>query len=159
MGLSNIQEKLQIALQKDSFEESDVVYILSRIRKIIEIEKKEAKYAKLKFYCNWALHSKIDDIEPFRSDLEEFLALDVKKLDGMLFLDFRGQLTDFLNEFGLSTVIFSSQKTTNNFFESLISVYEDTPLVIKVVKRKVQFKKQSVDEKGVIIKYEIIEGP
>ena len=60
MGQIEIIEKLDKELRRDIKEECQVVYILSRVRKILEIKNQNEKYKLLKFYCNWTLHSKLD---------------------------------------------------------------------------------------------------
>ena len=80
---THILEKLQSHLLKDSFEESDVVYILSRIRKLIEINKMETgseEYGELNFFCNWALHVQVDRFVPLAD-----LLMDLKNGNKPLF--------------------------------------------------------------------------
>ncbi len=55
-----IQEKLHAELLKQIKNEMQVVYILSKIRKILEIDKAKNKYPVLNFYCNWTLHSEMN---------------------------------------------------------------------------------------------------
>lgn len=60
MGQLEILEKLNKEFGRDINEECQVVYILSRIRKILEIKNQKEKYKLLNLYCNWSLHSKLD---------------------------------------------------------------------------------------------------
>jgi hypothetical protein len=60
MAKDEIIEKLRKEISKDTFDESHVVYILSRIRKYLELTEQRDKHPFLWFYCNWALHPKID---------------------------------------------------------------------------------------------------
>ncbi len=60
MAKEQILEKLAEKLKIVPTSESDVVYILSRIRKVLEINNYPETYSTLNFYCNLALHSKID---------------------------------------------------------------------------------------------------
>lgn len=128
----DIREKLQSHLLKDSFEESDVVYILSRIRKLIdldEIDTGKRKYEKLKFFCNWALHVQIDNLTSMSN-----LLIEVKnssKPTIAIFRLFYDELNKFLNDYKLETSIFTSGKTEINFAKKLSEVYKDTPLIIK----------------------------
>jgi hypothetical protein len=55
-----ILEKLANEIRKDIHDECQVVYILSLIRKILEIDGQETEYKLLNFYCNWVLHSKMN---------------------------------------------------------------------------------------------------
>lgn len=52
--------KLSKELAKNIVDESQVVYILSQIRKIIDDENISIKYDILYLYCDWVLHSKLD---------------------------------------------------------------------------------------------------
>lgn len=61
MGREEILEKINKELEKGINNESQVVYILSRIRKFLETNKQKGKYKYLNFYCNWILHSKLDE--------------------------------------------------------------------------------------------------
>lgn len=60
MGTKISQMKLHRELSKDIVDESQVVYILSQIRKIIDDEETEIKYDILYLYSDWVLHSKLD---------------------------------------------------------------------------------------------------
>jgi hypothetical protein len=101
---NDIRNKLQGELIKQIEGEPQVVYILSRIRKIIEIDKKEDDYAKLKFYCDWALHSKINNVGAMREILDGIIARDGKAgMDlTMQFDTLHGEIKRFLKEYGLS---------------------------------------------------------
>ena len=54
MAREEILEKLQKELNREIRDECQVIYILSRIRKILEISDERSKYKMLNFYCNWA---------------------------------------------------------------------------------------------------------
>lgn len=133
----DIRGKLQDHLLKASFEESDVVYILSRIRKLIEIgeiETNQNRYEKLEFFCNWALHVQIDRVVPV-SDL----LIEVEKgAKGTfeIYQLFCFELQKFLEEYHMSTSIFNSDAMQLNFLRKLSEVYRDTPLVVKEGKKK-----------------------
>lgn len=139
MGLSVIQTKLQKFLLKDSFEESDVVYILSRIRKILEIEgkSKEKEYKKLKFYCDWALHKQIDNTDPVSEELKDF----PEDMSGgnkiILHRTFHEELRKFLKEYKIETTIYKTIQNTLDFGITLAEIYADTPLIIKYTKKKI----------------------
>jgi len=61
MGRTEIQEKLNNFLLRYQIfkEESQVVYLLVEIRKILEHEN-ENKFKLLKFFCDWTVHTKKD---------------------------------------------------------------------------------------------------
>ncbi len=56
-----IVEKLNNSLR--NFEsEADVVYILTRIGKILEIDEKKQDYPVINFYRNWSVHKQINNV-------------------------------------------------------------------------------------------------
>jgi hypothetical protein len=71
---NSLKDKLQLALSKKLDDECRVVYILSRIRKLMDLDTDlNSNYKVLRKYCDWSLHAKIDRIEPLKKILEEFL--------------------------------------------------------------------------------------
>lgn len=131
---NDIREKLQIELNKKIEGEPQVVYILSRVRKMLEIDgkQKEAEYNKLKFYCDWALHSQIDNVNAVRDILDGIIAR--KGGAGadlaMQFNTFHEEFKRFLQEYGLSTIIYDSEENRFFFEMHLSQIYADTPLVV-----------------------------
>lgn len=69
MGRNDVKEKLSLALKKVS-NEHDVVFIMSRVRKLIEDDSNRDSDARLKFYCNWALHMELEYTNNIKSILE-----------------------------------------------------------------------------------------
>lgn len=136
MGLPSIKEKLQTILLKKTFEETDVVYVLSRIRKILEIDNVEKKYKKLKFYCNWALHKQIDDADPVLDELPELTEKGLRESELITLKTFYVSLKSFLNEYKLRTDIYDNPKLFNQFSEKLLDIFEDTPIVLKKIKKR-----------------------
>lgn len=127
----DIKNKLEEKLQKDFLEESDVVYILSRIRKILEIDEQKEKYKILNFYCNWALHAKINCTHPIKNvlmDLEKDMAAHV---DFVTHKPFKNDILLFLKEYNLRSVIFDNSTNLNTFNRLLLGIYSDTPLSVK----------------------------
>ncbi|MFA5870908.1 MAG: hypothetical protein WC842_03420 [Candidatus Paceibacterota bacterium] len=74
MGHIEILEKLNTELQKDIQDECQVIYILSRIRKYLEDKNEKKQYIYLNFYCNWALHSRINDTKAVNVILNDFIS-------------------------------------------------------------------------------------
>lgn len=126
----DIKSKLQNHLIHSSFEESDVVYILSRVRKLIELEGVDAsdKYKELKFFCNWSLHIRIDDTRAI-SDLVRKMVNNTSTFK--IYELFCTNFKSFLDDYGLRTSIFDSDVSKLNFLGKLSAVYQDTPLVVK----------------------------
>lgn len=140
MGRSEIEEKLTIELQKEITNEMQVVYILSRIRKILEIKKLKSKYPILNFYCNWVLHSEITktDGKEVNKILKEFIEKPDEKYKLSFHSQFVGQLVSFLLKNGLPTL---SGIQLDAFVYQLGKVISDTPIEVIVGTRyKITFK-------------------
>lgn len=107
--------KLAQHLLKNSFDESDVVYILSRIRKLIEFNEMGSSGRDdvvLKFFCNWALHVQIDNCTSVSS-----LLLDIEqgsRWSFELYLHFWEALILFLEKNSLSNPTFCSKDPSVN---------------------------------------------
>lgn len=132
--VNDIREKLQVELNQSIEGEPQVVYILSRVRKILEIggKEKEQEYNKLKFYCDWALHSKINNVGAVRDILDGIVA---RKGEAgadltMRFTTLHEELKRFIAEYGLSTTIYDSDENRFPFEMYLSQIYADTPLII-----------------------------
>lgn len=147
MGLSEILEKLNKEISKDITEESQVVYILSRIRKYLEIKDIKSKYKYLNFYCNWVLHSKIERTQPVIEILRDFN----NGSDDGKFLKFEYLYTDlnsFLKDEGLDSNIFFAKENYLRFINLLLDVLSDTPVefysddkkILMIRKPKIQIK-------------------
>jgi len=149
MGKPQILEKLTDKLKCVPGSESDVVYILSRIRKILELGNYPEKYSTLLFYCNLALHSTIDR---FSKSVNEML---LKVKDGGLnpeayqnsiigYNDLHKQLSNFLKENNLPDAIYTEEYGVKTFNELLNNIYSETKIIL-TVKEKFEI---TVDEKG-----------
>lgn len=148
MGQFEIIEKLKKELGKDIKDESQVVYILSRIRKYLELKNQKSKYKYLNFYCNWALHAKLDRTEPISDGLREIAKLNE---EGIKFLTFRHLQTDLKNFFGKNNIREDIlDKQWLNFSNLLVDIYSDTPLEFYPEKKKVLTirKPEKLPEKG-----------
>ena len=140
MSRNDIKEKLQSILDKDVLEETDVIYILSRIRKLLEIDRNKTDFKILNFYCNWALHAQIDDTD-FISKILENLGTGMLSLMHF-YLDFDKEFKKFLSKHKLTTKIFLNNQTLTNFHHILSEIYSDTPLIVKTIrKKKITFTK------------------
>jgi len=132
----DIKEKLQKIFLKESFEEEDVVYILSRIRKIIEIDKNGTSYKKLKFYCDWALHAQIDNTNPIDDEMMNDYDSLLLSVDFLSFTTFDNELARFLEEHKLETNIYKDRESLYKFHKILVEIYSDTPLIVRYIKRR-----------------------
>ncbi len=144
--LNEIKDKLEIELRKPITEESQVVYILSRVRKMLEIDEKinQGKYKKLKFYCDWALHSEIEKgTKPFKEEFEKFVQGDMDAGGAVLtFQFFDTEFVAFLNQYGISTEQYTTHQYNVAFKKLLAQIYNDTPLIVTLTK-KFQIKTNS----------------
>jgi len=137
---SQIFDKLKVELMKDIINELQIVYILSRIRKLLEINKLKSKYPILNFYCNWSLHSEITETDgkTINAMFKEFIEKPEEKYKLIFHLQFLKQLNAFLKYSHLPTL--SSEKL-NNFRFQLQKVISDTPIEVKTgTKYKIIFK-------------------
>lgn len=137
---NDITEKLQSVLQKDNFEETDVIYVLSRIRIILEIDEMKKNFKVLNFYCDWALHVQIENIGSISQTLQKPGENVISMFH--LFVDFDKDLKRFLDEYKIQTNIFGSRGALIRFHRLLTEVYNDTPLISKAESRiKITFHK------------------
>jgi len=129
MSREVIHEKLQRELNRDIREECQVVYILSRIRKILEIKQKKKTYEYLNFYCNWALHGKLDRLT---GKVNRMLNNMVQEGDEKFFnlQYFFDDLKNFLKDEGLSEEKIFEHENYLRFVNLLVEIYVDTPLEI-----------------------------
>ena len=146
MGQEQILEKLTNRLTTVPATETDVVYILSRIRKILEQKKYPEKYCRLNFYCNLALHSKID--RPPKSIKDLLWGIKNGGPNNSIFEftnQLHEQLREFIKEFGLPDTIYKEPHGVKHFNQLLFGIYSDTPIIININKRvEVIFNKNEV---------------
>lgn len=121
--------KLKNLLEKSIRNEAQVVYILTRIGKIIELEKSKKNYAVLNFYRNWSVHSEIDRTEPVTDILSEFIKNKENRFRLSLHNQFSSELNSFLKKHNLPQL---NNNRLNNFIYYLGKVIADTPIKITV---------------------------
>jgi hypothetical protein len=108
-----VKEISEILLQP-IISKNDVGQLLNKIRCLIELENKQAKYKTLFFYCNWIVHPVIDKNKELYSILE-MLNIGFAKLpegkfytnvvfDGLRVFDLRIDLIDLFIEFSLPRI-------------------------------------------------------
>lgn len=134
---ADIKLKLTDELAKDINTEIQVVYILSRIRKILEIDSKKEDYKVLNFYCNWCLHNKINDVRPVESVIKEFITDPIGDHGFLDFVPFDKEFKRFLKEYEINTNIYSSVQKEHIFKNILVQIYSDTPLIVESEARKI----------------------
>ncbi len=133
-------EKLKKELEKNTFEECQVVYILSRIRKILEIKNQKQKYKYLDFYGNWILHGKLDLWNPlcdlFEKDIDirlsgKEITQKIKSHHSEFFKlkTLKQELDIFFKEYKLP--IDYLNKNWAAFLIHLLEIIRDTPILFR----------------------------
>ena len=120
MSNESIIDKLKTALERGIESEVQVVYLLTGIRKLIERDRELGKaYPSLRFYCDWALHSKLD-----RGAAKEILRR--RSIGPILKMDsFHIELMDFLFD------RLRSQGEWQDFLRLYVGVISDIPMELK----------------------------
>ncbi len=146
MGRAAIEEKLDRHLSsKAPLTEARVVYILVEIRKLLEMlerQEEEDNYPWLRFYCDWALHTKMDRkaaqrilclfdrVHPLlcaNQTLPHGLEQQITEITNLRL--FERDFDQFLTDYNLSKDILHDRWT--KFVHSYAAVIEDCPLVVK----------------------------
>lgn len=136
-----IIDKLQKEIRAGLHKESQVVYLLAGIRKIVEQENLSNQYEYLKFHCNWALHSRLTGtfaqkvLNHFDSahlhllkgnDLGQNTEADkISKMEC-----FRDEISKFLSA-NYMTDFTNSPNVWTKFMYLYARVIEDCPLIIR----------------------------
>ncbi|HWQ59804.1 MAG TPA: hypothetical protein VN420_01500, partial [Candidatus Fimivivens sp.] len=128
-------------LSEDIKREDQVVYILSRIRKVIEINSYYSRYKYLNFYCNLALHPKIDRTESISVILQEFIdGSDNGKF--IMFGHLFPELQKFIEDHSLPKMLYEDTENYYRFVNLLVDIYCDTPIEFNMQeKRRIILKK------------------
>ncbi len=142
MARDSIVEKLDQETRLVLRRESQVLYIVAEIRKVIEHERERAPtaYEVLELFCNWALHIRISR----KSNAERirlfFAAFDMK--DGMSMHDFfrteffnrmmqlsvlRCEMRRFLMDHGLPCTLVNEHKSWSAFIYLYTSIVSEVP--------------------------------
>lgn len=156
--------KLTALITKDSLSESDVVYTLSLIRKIIEKHEEKQKFSLLNFYCDWVLHSSItrspSGLEMLRKIQETIIvdgSIDPLLLSGKItsilsFYTLRKELEAFLEEFNLPLDIIKKIEMWAKFIFSIVEIVREYPLSFLDYKKYKEIEKIYNDMKEKPIK-------
>lgn len=135
-----IIQKIKSTIEKlDS--EADLVYLLTRIGIVIEVDSAHKKYSILYFYRNWVVHNKIDNVKPIKTYLDDFIHKNKKEvlLKHKPLID---ELTKFLKEHNIESL---RKEQKGKFLNFLKEVITDIPLIIKSPSSeyKLSFKRPS----------------
>src|ERR1017187_5109537 len=141
MGRHAIAEKLAPKLQEWITNESQVVYIMVELRKLLEHDQLKNKYDIVNFYGNWVVHTKLeqsvmadkivryfDDLHPHQTGEPHAIEPGISRLIGHL--PFQNQLCECLAYFSLPTSL-GEDAQFGAFRTQLGKVIEDCPLFIQ----------------------------
>lgn len=138
--IPSICEKIQQTINEGITQESQVVYLLTCIRKVLEQEESNNAPDPIKFYCDWALHTKLEG-PPAQKVLSYFNSAhtalqrdektlpnevqDISKFTGLVL-----GIKKFLQNHSITLFEYSSSDWAKFIF-LYASIIEDCPLVIK----------------------------
>jgi hypothetical protein len=135
---SEIVQKLQTFLGAGPLDDDcRVVYFLVQIRKLLErSDAPPAQNKTLRFYCNWALHVKLDRnraAEDFLAEVDPILTLSANldksahdRSDELLTLRlFRSELRTFLSQNGIDTATCDADELWDIFLRAYSNVVEN----------------------------------
>jgi hypothetical protein len=149
---SDIIRKLKRELDSGITTEVQVVYLLAGIRKLIERDKSEEQYQRLKFHCDWALHSSMDraaakailkQFDSAHALLRENIELhalpgdlrnEIDRISQMEY--FEAELSQFLAAYDLPPLTKHRSDGWIHFLHLFTKVIEDIPLVVSVPAKK-----------------------
>ena len=144
MAIDEIVEKLKsfVLAHCPPKEESDVVYLMVEMRKIIDKRKKE--YPLLKFYADWAVHSEKDRITPEIERIsEELYSTAVTEIESAFpgmsgtkspmnafaYMEELGkEMLALFREFGIETAFVEDRESWIQFVALLVKVLENQPI-------------------------------
>lgn len=137
--IPSICTKMQSLMNDGITMECHVVYLLTCIRKILEQEDPNSQFDLLKFYCDWALHSKLKGrtaqsvLAHFNEghasliDAQSNLPIPIQNISK--FSDLINDIKEFLQTHSVSLPDYSSSDWSRFIF-LYASVVEDCPLII-----------------------------
>ncbi|MGP8245942.1 MAG: hypothetical protein ACLQVN_15655 [Bryobacteraceae bacterium] len=142
MSRSAIEEKLETEMAKGITTEVQVIFVMVKIRKLLELDNAAKRYRTVDFYCDWALHSKMGKagalavIEEF-DRVQDAIAHQDNALEFRLLNDiqelvnaekFRSELGKLLGEHGLNTDLCANDENWRAFMHEYSLAISDTPL-------------------------------
>lgn len=138
---NDILEKLARLLRAPIERESEVVYLMVEIRKLIEQKDKELVknkrvqyYPRISFYSDWCVHTELDR-SAAQDQLRQIAVLtkigeiDNKIFNFLRFEELKSELSEFFKEYGLDGLVFFEYWKV--FERALIDVLSDCPLLVK----------------------------
>ncbi len=138
-----IVDKLKKTLIKCIENESDVVYLMVGIRKVLEM-KGVSGFLLLKFYCDWILHHKKDlitkEIKQIMNKIDSSIpkdkslypAISIKdrtNIDFIYMKELKKQLDKFLKKYDLPLKLVTDKKCWITFVKLLTKILENQPII------------------------------
>lgn len=136
-----IVAKIRRELAQPIVSESQVVYLLVEIRKVIDCEPNPQQWKALKLYCDWTVHAELtfeNRIRPFLQKIETFveglwdpasagISPSVHKaIKEIVYLDeFRKELLSFLKQHHLPQDVASDERNWRIFLKQYAQVIQD----------------------------------
>lgn len=160
MGREAIIEKLNNELRREIKNECQVVYILSRVRKILDHERAVNKI--LRFYCNWVLHidlkhkettlfiSKMFDSCIDFSKNEKEIARKMKSCQSDFFKlnDLKEVFRQFFEDHNLPLFLVNKKRHWINFIKLFLEIIEECPVICIKSSKKIKSLELVKSEKG-----------
>ena len=156
MGKPDILTKLRTKFVSVPENEEDIIFILSRVRKILDQDNQglNSKYGILRFYCNLALHTHIDKVpEALGEELRRVHDSQSPHHPFYGYDDLHTQFQEFITEYNLPNFYENQDFRGQRFVELLNSIYSDVPVTVSVVK-----KYQAIVNSNGTITGSILEG-
>lgn len=127
----DVVSKIEEVLQKKISSELQVVYVLTRIGKILELENNEVSYPVLKFYRDWSVHTVLDRKKHNKviGILKEFIEKKENRNIFSLHTQFCSELNNFLEKNNLPRL---NKSRLDDFIFYLGKVISDTPIKVAV---------------------------
>jgi hypothetical protein len=142
----DILKKLQTLLNAGIANEAEVVYLMSRVRNLLEQQQGKKQYPYLTFHCDWTLHCKLEgpaaqDVLKYFEAANSYLKrrIELHKLPSDLRREiddisqmsrFETELNAFLKTNGLPDINAARPDGWIHFVHLYAQVVEDCPLVI-----------------------------
>src|SRR3989338_2579464 len=148
----DIMEKLTAELRNGINSEKDVLYFMAEARKMLD-KGALGQYQTLRFYCNWVLHTEIEDLKDFFEFFVEVSTLVKMYLaapnasirrrlnffvsDFLAFPRLKNELRSLLKEKGLSDQLVNDEPQWRAFAKHMKEIIIDSPLILDSVSKKV----------------------
>jgi hypothetical protein len=134
--IPSIKNKVVNAINSNDLDEYKIVFVLTKIRKILEHKNHPRKYQLLNLYCNWALHIKITKTAALKRlgiDIESNISeKEINFLSHKLFFE---QLDQFSKDYLSDQIEPLGPEKQTKIADILNEILSDTPLVIEPPKK------------------------